>query len=573
MKIEPLNLINRFFFFSLALFFFVPFGDVLADQADFYLSPASGTYEPNSFFSVFVKLNGNGNPINAAEAKISFDPGQLFVSSISKAGSIFSLWTNEPVFSNSQGSISFGGGSPLAFNGQAGTIIKIVFQAKSSGQAKVRFASGAILAADGRGTNVLGEMIGGAYNLKLSGEAIQPEQPILEPEIKEGAPDAPIIFSKTHPDSSKWYSDPNAEFSWQTPSDISSVRLSAGKNASVPPEVLYDYGISEKKMKGLEDGVWYFAAQFKNQIGWGKISSFKFQIDSKPPEKFKVQIKEGEKNSNSQPTLIFEAKDQTSGIDRYEIKIDQQDFISTKESEFKLPPQPSGKHIIECKVFDKAGNYALATVEAEVTLLEAPKIIEYPKELYPGTPLLIKGSAPSGCLVKIHLQNKKTGETTGEAVVNNNGEWSYIDFSIKESGIYRIFAYTEDGAGGKSLPSPKITVLATRPVFIRIGDFSITCLALLIILLGLTLLILFYIFFAWKKKKEKTREEISEAEKALRKAFKTLREEAKEQISRLDGKKGLSKREQLVYDDLTESLKIAERYAGEAIKDISDESK
>ncbi len=574
MKIASLNLIKKsLFFFLFSFFFFAPSGGVLADSASLYLSPASETYQLNSTFSVFVKLNSAGNPVNAAEGTISFDSNQLFVVSVSKTSSVFSLWTNEPVFPNSQGSISFGGGSPSAFNGQAGTIMKIVFQAKNPGQARVSFSSGAVLAADGRGTNVLGDMVGGIYDLKSDNAIIQPEPEITEPETQAGTPDAPVIISKTHPDSSKWYSNPNPEFSWQIPVGVTAVRLLVGSNASAAPNVLYDQPISEKKIENFEDGIWYFSAQFKNDAGWGKIAHFKFQIDLKPPEKFEVTVKEGGKTANVQPTLVFDATDQMSGIDHYEIRVDQQSSISTKEKEFKLPPQSSGKHIIENKAFDQAGNYALATAEVEITSLEAPVIIEYPKELYPGTPLLIKGLAPSWSKVKIHLQNEKIGETIGETKAGEDGVWSYIDFSIKESGTYRIFAHAEDEAGGKSLPSAKVTVLATRPVFIRIGDLSVTCFAMLILLAILIIIALFFIIFTWRRRKEKVRKEISQAEEALRKAFKALREEAEEQIARLDGKKGLSKSEQIVYDNLTEALKISESYISEELKDIKRELK
>jgi len=576
MKTVLLNSIKRsFFIFSFLFSFFMPLEGVLADQAGLYLSPASGTYQLNSTFSVLVGINSGGNPINAAEGAISFDPNQLSVISISKTGTIFSLWTNEPFFSNSQGNISFGGGSPSAFNGQAGTIMKIVFKAKNSGQARVSFSSGAILAADGRGTNILGNMAGGIYDLKSDNAVVQPEPEITEPEpeTQAGTPDAPAVFSKTHPDSSKWYNDPNPEFSWQVPAEVTALRLLVGRNASAIPSVLYDQPISEKRIENFEDGVWYFSAQFKNNFGWGKIARFKFQIDLKPPEKFEVKIKEGNKTSNAQPTLIFEATDQISGIDHYEIKIDQQASVSTKEKEFKLPPQSSGKHIIESKAFDKAGNSALATAEIEITSLEAPVIVEFPKELYPGTPLLIKGLAPSGSTVKIHLENEKTGETIGETKTGEDGTWSYVDFSIKESGPYSIFVHTEDGFGGKSLPSPKITVLAVRPVFIRIGDMSITSFAVLVILAILVVIVLLFTFLAWGRRKKKIRKEISETEVALTKAFKALREEAGDQIARLDGKKSLSKSEQIACDNLKEALKIAESYISDKLKDISDELK
>ena len=562
----------KFLILFILFFILFPSSNVFADQASLYLSPASETYQVGSEFSVFVKLGSGGNPVNAAEGTVSFDPKQLSVSSISKSGSVFSLWTNEPAFSNSQGSISFGGGSPSAFNGSAGTIMKIVFRAKTVGQARVSFASGSVLAADGRGTNVLGDMAGGIYDLK-SAAIVQPIEPEPEePAFQEGSPDAPVIISKTHPDPEKWYNDPNAGFSWQVPDDITALRLSVGKNPYASPNVFYASPISEKELEGMDEGVWYFSAQFKNNIGWGKIGHFKFQIDLKPPEPFEVEVKEGARTSNSQPTAVFEAIDRLSGIDRYEIKIDQGSSAVTKDKEFKLPPQASGKHRIEVAAFDNAGNSTLARAEVEIFSLEAPVITDYPKELYPGTPLLVKGSALPGATVNVFLQGK-TGEAIGRSEADKDGFWSYIDLSIEEEGIYKIFAQTIDGNGGKSQPSPKVTVLVTKPVFIRIGDLSITCFAMILLVLILLVFGILIMAIAWRRRKKRIRREVSEAEEALIKAFRALKEETEEQVARLDGQKGLNPVEQEIADNLKEALKISEGYVREELRDIDDELK
>ncbi len=56
--------------------------------------------------------------------------------------------------------------------------------------------------------------------------------------------------------------------------------------------------------------------------------------------------------------------------------------------------------------------------------------------------------------------------------------------------------------------------------------------------------------------------------KTLYQNFKTLREETKEQIAKLDGEPGLSEREKKICDDLKKALKISEKFIGEEIKDI-----
>ena len=90
-------------------------------------------------------------------------------------------------------------------------------------------------------------------------------------------------------------------------------------------------------------------------------------------------------------------------------------------------------------------------------------------------------------------------------------------------------------------------------------------------LLILILSLIFGVFWAWlilKEKKRKTKKEISEAEKALHKAFEALKIETEEQVEKLDGRPGLSEREKKICNDLKKALKISEAFICKEIKDI-----
>ena len=67
------------------------------------------------------------------------------------------------------------------------------------------------------------------------------------------------------------------------------------------------------------------------------------------------------------------------------------------------------------------------------------------------------------------------------------------------------------------------------------------------------------------------RKEVTEAEKALYRAFKALKEETKEQVSKLDGKSNLSAREKKIYNELKKALEISKKFIGKEIKDIEKE--
>ena len=90
------------------LFFFglLPFG---ANAATLSFSPSSGSYAVGNTFSASILISSADQAMNAALGAISFPPDKLEVVSVSKTGSVFTLWVQEPTFSNSAGAVTFEG--------------------------------------------------------------------------------------------------------------------------------------------------------------------------------------------------------------------------------------------------------------------------------------------------------------------------------------------------------------------------------------------------------------------------------------------------------------------------------
>jgi len=340
--------------------FSIAINEANAAGASLYLSPSTGTYSVGRIFSVSIELDSREQIINAAEATLKFDPDKLDVMSISKAGSIFSLWTTEPTFSNSGGTLSFGGGTPDNFNGASGIIATVSFQAKTAGACKVDFLSGSVLAADYKGTNVLASMIPGAY-------VIQPAKfPLPEYTPPEGAPEAPNVSSPTHPASEKWYSNNDPKFIWTIPSDMTGVKLLVDNNPFSLPTIFYSGVISERQLEDLDDGIWYFHVQLRNESGWGGVSHFKFQIDTQPPTPFEIKVQEGEETIRPRPTLFFETIDEPSGIAYFEVRVNKENPVRVEKPEYKIPPQSVGKHLVLVEAIDKAGNRTISMVTVSI---------------------------------------------------------------------------------------------------------------------------------------------------------------------------------------------------------------
>ena len=570
--------------FSFSFFAFSLASETSAANASLYLSPPSGTYAIGSTFSVKIKVNSGGETINAAEGILIFNSDEISVVKISKSGSIFTLWTTEPVFSNSAGSIVFGGGTPAGFTGNSGTIISITFKAKTVSSAQVNFSSGSILAADGKGTNILGNMNGGVYTLKPKittppAEEIPAEEDYVPP-VTVGIPTAPIIFSTTHSDPSKWYSNNEPEFSWKVPSDITAVKLLIGKKPTAIPNVLYSPPISEKKIEDLADDVWYFHIRFKNQYGWGGVLHRKVLIDTEAPESFKIAVDNESDSTNPNPILYFATTDSLSGIEYYEVKIGEKDAVqitaaAIKTNPYKMPSQIPGKHTIIVKAFDKAGNSTIDSIDIIIEPIEAPLITDFSQTFQIGDILNIKGTSEySGATVTVFVKKEGEEAITDNIKTDSEGNWLYIHSKSLEKGTYQIWAEITDERGAKSNPTEKITISAALPALLKFGRIAIDYLSIIVTLIALIIVLIGIGFYSWHRvsvSRRKLRKETKEVAQSVAKAFRALREEVQEQIEYLDKKPGLTKGEKKVREKLQEALNISEEFIGKEIKDIEKE--
>ena len=577
--------IKKIIWFSVGLAFLFSLGLVkpsLAGGASLYLSPPSGTYTIGNTFSVKIKVNSSGQAINAAEGTLVFNLDEISVVKISKSSSVFSLWTTEPTFSNSLGSIVFGGGTPNSFTGNSGTIITITFRAKTIASAQVNFSSGSVLAADGKGTNVLSSMNGGIYTLRPEitiplPDDVPPESEYIPPATPGGVPAAPVPSSITHPDPNNWYSNNNPEFSWKLPLDVTAVRLLINEMPTSLPTVLYDFPITEKKLEDLRDGVWYFHIRFKNKQGWGGITHRKVLIDTVPLEPFEIKVDNGEDPTNPSPILHFQTTDSLSGIEYYEVKIGEKDAIpviaaAVEHNPFKMPSQGPGKHTIIVKAFDMAGNSTTAVTDIIIEPIESPIITDFPQTVQVGDILTIKGiSQYPDAEVTVFIKQEGEESMANNIKTDNEGKWLFIYNKSLSKGTYQVWAKIIDQRGAQSNLTEKITIAAILPTIIKFGEIAIDYLTVIITLVALIIALILIMLYGWRRitlLKKRIKKETEETEETIRAAFKSLREEVQEQIKYLDGRPRLSKKEKEIRDKLQEALNISEEFIRREVKDI-----
>lgn len=583
-RVIPILLILIFFFS------FAP--QIKAANSSLYLSPSSGVYTVGNTFSIGVIVNTNDVAINATQGTLVFSPDKLSVVGISKTNSIFSLWTTEPTYSNSSGTVDFGGGIPNpGYTGSAGKIITITFRARVNGIAAVNWASGAVLANDGKGTNILASMGGGSYTLGPTTITPTPETP--EVSAPAGTPAKPEIFSSTHSDENKWYNVSTIELSWTLPKDITGVSILLNEKSASNPGSISDGLIASKTYENVKDGIWYFHIKFKNQSGWGSITHYKIQIDTIPPLSFIVEVEPDRVTENPQLILFFQTKDDASGIDYYKVRITRNvgedtdknlsgslfkenlEYTTKTTSEsFKLPPRQPGKYSIVVEAFDKAGNSAASVVEQSILPIEGPKITDYPARLSVEENLIIKGTSVPENNIKIYILKEGMEPITGETKADKDGKWTYIHDKFLTKGVYKVSAVTINSKGAQSYPSESVIILVALPAFFKIGSVIINYLTAIIALIGFVALMIFGAYWSWHRFKlfrKKLIKETQDIDRVMKRLFDLLKEDIKDQLAKLNkvrNKRELNIKEKEIETQLKKDIDIANKYISREVADV-----
>ncbi len=464
--------------FSLGGFFIAPRSAGAAGSL--YISPSTLNAKPGASFTVSVRVSTSGNSINAAEGLIVFDSSKLQVVSISKSGSIFNLWTVEPKFSNAGGTLEFGGGLPSpGYVGASGLILTVNFKAKATANATsdISLSSGSILANDGEGTNILNSL--GKTRVVFGGPSVttaptpkldKTPTPSATPIISSGIP-SPDISSPTNPDSDTWYNNRRPKFTWNLPDDIDSVKLALSKSPTSAPTISYSPAISEKELEDVEDGVWYFIAQYRKGSLSGKPASYRFKVDATKPKEFNIARVDTDDATNPRPELTFDTVDVLSGIDHYIVQIGDDESIKVDQDQafsgYELPLQEAGQKNIVVRAYDKAGNYAEANYNLKVASIEPPRLLSV--SVANGSTVTVRGTAQPFQKVRVVMRSDIIEKETS---ADETGNFT-ITFSANDlkAGEHIVFVKSIDERGAVSSPSNELTVtIQPRKLAERIID-------------------------------------------------------------------------------------------------------
>jgi hypothetical protein len=383
--------------------------------------------------------------------------------------------------------------------------MSVTFRTLAEGAGAVSFGTASVLAADGRGTDVLRGKVGGNYTVAATvtptpkpeePTQLKPEEPAQKPVDNNAAiafgdpPRAPEVGSVVFLDPDVWYNKTEGIFTWDLPFDVNGLAAEISTSSTNDPKTIINPPTKDfiVNKTNLVDGIQYLSVKFKNQVGWGAVTNRKILVDTTPPEKFTINIQAGTTPS-AFPLLVFEAKDVTSGIDHYELIIADKEPVLVSPDEAKLgyllKELEDGTYTVKVTAFDKAGN-----------------------KYESSTPLLLT----AGWI--------KPSETAVETSF-----WSFIN-----------------------AVSVSITLLLLTILF----QFGY----------------LIYERKQYGKKEEKLRKETREIQDQMEKIFSALRDEIYDQINNITKRPRLSTKEKEAVEGLNQALEVSETLIEKEINDV-----
>jgi hypothetical protein len=160
----------------------------LSFAAHLYLDPADGTYVKGDTFSLKVRLDNDGECVNAVDVRLGFPAETLKAVDVGTGSSILTLWAEKPHIDKEKGTVTFSGGLPGGYCGRVegdpgltNVLAEVIFQTagitvgkKPADAGSVTFLPGsAVLLADGFGTPAFLKTTGASFQLSAVGTTVK----------------------------------------------------------------------------------------------------------------------------------------------------------------------------------------------------------------------------------------------------------------------------------------------------------------------------------------------------------------------------------------------------------------
>ena len=317
-----------------------------AYAAKLYFFPASDVLYEGESFMTEVRLDTEGETINAGKIGIKADKNIFQLEEFNHSGGIFTIYPEGPTLEN--GSIVFQAAVPNGYEGNS-LIGRLFLRVRDNittdrdmALGSVSFLSDSeIVLDDGQATPVELELTTGTYT------------------VTERPDNLPIIISESHPSENEWRSGPFIRLDWEVKEGaLYSYKLT--RNPQEGLDDIPDEPVGDIKLTTSEDGIFYFLLKECMDGECGPVAKYRIFKDSTPPEPFEIRLGQDTEAYSGKKFLSFFTEDKTSGMSYYEVN---------ETGEWKIVSSPyilenqNNKNNIQIRAVDRAGNERVAVYQ------------------------------------------------------------------------------------------------------------------------------------------------------------------------------------------------------------------
>ncbi len=309
------------------------------------LLPEFGLFSLYQEQSIQIQIKSGGEPINAIELFLTFDPHIARVEDILLLNSLcdkkFILKKN---IDNENGTVGLSCLIPEGFEGETALLAELIIQPLRVGKFDLTFGKESkILAHDGLGTNVLRTTSDGSYTV------VDQESSLIDNRIS--------LFSYSHPNSARWYKNKNIHIEWSSRTSTENFFYAFDSLSTTIPN---ERNMTTQRAIDLsvkKDGVYFFHIARESGASETLISRLKILVDTTPPEHVDIKSSADRVKQGDVVRFEFSGSDSLSGVQaNYYVSMDGRMFFPSLKRLY-IPFLEKGEHTLTLRVFDNAGNF------------------------------------------------------------------------------------------------------------------------------------------------------------------------------------------------------------------------
>ncbi|UCE19791.1 MAG: T9SS type A sorting domain-containing protein, partial [Gemmatimonadota bacterium] len=316
-----------------------------------------------------------------------------------------------------------------------------------------------------------------AISLRVADKAGNTVTHAYEPDVQgflfrkdTSAPEAPEIFSSTHPSESTWYSDRNPGIHWTIVSDLSGIAGFSSVLSNVPdliPNETNQGPEDSQQYFDVDDGVWYFHCRAVDGAGnWGPTDHFSVRIDATDPDAPIDLAVEPEGWTHSHVfTLTWTDPEDISGVAGGYFRLNELPSSDTDgefitENPIVVEIAGEGEHMFYLWLQDNAGNVNETNIASVPLFYDASGPVAGTISIEDGAQttdtliVTLTGLGAQDALSGIAaMQFSNDGETWSppEPYAEEQAEWDLVSYGGNaEPGVKTVYVRYIDAAGNES---------------------------------------------------------------------------------------------------------------------------